>query len=122
MPPSTTPGARDITAVHVGALSELLLREGNREISLPFGICAGREYGKVRLKLRQTGEESAETIIAAKNDVPADTVGEICDLMYHLMVMMAEKEIPLEDVLAELEVRSRKIGNLKQMHVSDHNT
>lgn len=72
--------------------------------------------------LKKVGEESAETIIAAKNDVPSDTVGEICDLIYHLMVMMAEKEIPLEDVLAELEERSKKIGNLKKMHVSDHNT
>ena len=72
--------------------------------------------------LKKVGEESAETIIAAKNDVPDDTVGEISDLIYHLMVMMAEKGIPLEDVLAELESRSRKIGNLKQMHISDHNT
>ena len=72
--------------------------------------------------LKKVGEESAETIIAAKNDVPQETVGEICDLMYHLMVMMAEKEIPLEDVLAELAHRAEKIGNLKQMHVSDHNT
>jgi phosphoribosyl-ATP pyrophosphohydrolase len=72
--------------------------------------------------LKKVGEESAETIIAAKNDVPADTVGEISDLIYHLMVMMAEKEIPLEDVLMELDKRSQKIGNLKKMHVSDHNT
>ena len=72
--------------------------------------------------LKKVGEESAETIIAAKNDDPRETVGEICDLVYHLMVMMAEKEIPLEDVLQELSRRSEKIGNLKKMHVSDHNT
>ena len=72
--------------------------------------------------LKKVGEESAETIIAAKNDVAVDTVGEISDLIYHLMVMMAEKNIPLEDVLAELDVRSQKIGNLKKFHVSDHNT
>ncbi len=69
--------------------------------------------------LKKVGEECAETIIAAKNDVPADTVGEISDLIYHLMVMMAEKEIPLEDVLAELDRRARKIGNLKQMKQVD---
>lgn len=72
--------------------------------------------------LKKVGEESAETIIAAKNNVPADTVGEINDLFYHVLVMMAELQIPLEDVLAEMELRSRKIGNLKKMHVSDHNT
>lgn len=69
--------------------------------------------------LKKVGEECAETIIAAKNDVPADTVGEISDLIYHLMVMMAEKEIPLEDVLAELDRRAQKIGNLKQMKQVD---
>ena len=69
--------------------------------------------------LKKVGEECAETIIAAKNDVSADTVGEISDLIYHLMVMMAEKEIPLNDVLAELDRRARKIGNLKQMKQVD---
>ncbi|MBD5132994.1 MAG: phosphoribosyl-ATP diphosphatase [Clostridiales bacterium] len=69
--------------------------------------------------LKKVGEECAETIIAAKNDVPADTVGEICDLIYHLMVMMAEKGIPLDDVLTELDRRARKIGNLKQMKQVD---
>ena len=69
--------------------------------------------------LKKVGEECAETIIAAKNDVTADTVGEISDLIYHLMVMMAEKEIPLGDVLAELDRRARKIGNLKQIKQVD---
>ena len=72
--------------------------------------------------LKKVGEESAETIIAAKNDNQADTVGEISDLIYHLLVMMAEKNIPLEAVLSELDTRSQKIGNLKTFHVSDHNT
>ena len=69
--------------------------------------------------LKKVGEECAETIIAAKNTVPADTVGEVSDLIYHLMVMLAEKEIPLEDVLAELDRRAQKIGNLKQMKQVD---
>lgn len=69
--------------------------------------------------LKKVGEECAETIIAAKNEVPSDTVGEISDLIYHLMVMMAEKRIPLEDVLAELDRRALKIGNLKQIKQVD---
>lgn len=69
--------------------------------------------------LKKVGEECAETIIAAKNDVPSDTVGEISDLIYHLMVMMAEKGIPLSDVMAELDRRAQKIGNLKQMKQVD---
>ena len=46
-------------------------------------------------------------------------MGDISDLIYHLMVMMAEKGIPLEDVLAELDRRALKIGNLKQMKQVD---
>lgn len=69
--------------------------------------------------LKKVGEECAETIIAAKNEVPADTVGEVSDLIYHLMVMLAEKGIPISDVLAELDRRAQKIGNLKQIKQVD---
>ena len=72
--------------------------------------------------LKKVGEECAETIIAAKNGVQEDTVGEISDLIYHLTVMMVQQGIPLQAVMEELERRSNKIGNLKQFHVSDHNT
>lgn len=70
--------------------------------------------------LKKVGEESAETIIAAKNGVQSDTVGEISDLIYHLLVMMADQNIPLSAVTEELERRSLKIGNLKKFHTSDH--
>lgn len=72
--------------------------------------------------LKKVGEECAETIIASKNDVPAETVGEISDLLYHLTVLMVEKGIPLEDVMTELDRRSAKIGNLKQFHQTDKET
>lgn len=72
--------------------------------------------------LKKVGEECAETIIAAKNGVQEETVGEISDLIYHLTVMMVQSGIPLEAVMSELDQRSAKIGNLKQFHVSDHNT
>ena len=72
--------------------------------------------------LKKVGEECAETIIAAKNGVAAETVGEVSDLLYHLMVMLAQADIPVDDVLAELERRSQKIGNLKQMKTVDRNT
>ena len=71
---------------------------------------------------KKVGEESAETIIAAKNGVESDTVGEICDLIYHLMVLMTQQDIPLDAVLSELDRRSEKIGNLKQMKQTDRET
>ena len=72
--------------------------------------------------LKKVGEECAETIIAAKNGEMGETVGEISDLIYHVLVMMADQNIPLNAVLEELDRRSQKIGNLKQFHQTDHET
>lgn len=72
--------------------------------------------------LKKCGEECSEVIIAAKNGKNEDTAEEICDLLYHLLVMMAEQDIPLEQIETILEKRRQKIGNLKTFHVSDHNT
>lgn len=69
---------------------------------------------------KKIGEESAETIIAAKNGVQEETVGEVCDLIYHLMVMLVDQSIPLSAVDEVLKARSAKIGNLKTFHQVDH--
>lgn len=60
--------------------------------------------------LKKVGEESTEVIIAGKARDKAETVYEIADLMYHVMVLMVELGIPVEDVTAELASR----------HVIDH--
>ena len=72
--------------------------------------------------LKKVGEECAETIIAAKNGDKEELVGEINDVFYHLMVMMNECGVTMANVCAEMDKRAQKIGNLKQFHVSDHNT
>lgn len=72
--------------------------------------------------LKKCGEECSEVIIAAKNGNIVDTSEEICDLLYHLLVMMAQQDIPLEQIEHILEARRQKIGNLKQLHESDHNS
>lgn len=72
--------------------------------------------------LKKCGEECSETIIAAKNGDNSETVLEISDLIYHLMVMMVNQGIPLDDVMAELDKRSNKTGNLKKFHTVDKNT
>lgn len=72
--------------------------------------------------LKKLGEESAETIIAAKNGIKEDTVGEISDLLFHLVVMMANEGITPDEVKAELAKRNQKSGNLKQFHQVDKNT
>lgn len=93
--------------------------------------------------LKKCGEECAETIISAKDynaskefaegkgetvnikdneNKKNDLENEICDLIYHLVVMMSQQEIPLEDIYYILDRRSRKIGNLKKFHDVDRNS
>lgn len=72
--------------------------------------------------LKKCGEECAETIIAAKNGDPQELVAELADLQYHLMVLMVQQGVPLEDLLAELDRRSGKTGNLKTFHQVDKNS
>jgi phosphoribosyl-ATP pyrophosphohydrolase len=72
--------------------------------------------------LKKVGEECSETIIAAKNGIQEETVGEISDLIYHLVVLMAAQNIPLDAVLEELDRRSTKIGNRKQRKITDKET
>ena len=72
--------------------------------------------------LKKVAEETGEVIIAAKNGEMESLCGEVCDMLYHLMVLLAETGLPLEQVMAELDARSQKIGNLKQMKKVDRNT
>ena len=60
--------------------------------------------------LKKVGEESTEVIIAAKADDKKETVYEISDLCYHVMVLMIQMGISLEDIRNELASR----------HVIDH--
>lgn len=62
--------------------------------------------------LKKVGEESTEVIIAAKSQDKAETIYEIADLTYHVMVLMAETGISVNEIIDELEKR----------HVVDHKT
>jgi phosphoribosyl-ATP pyrophosphohydrolase/phosphoribosyl-AMP cyclohydrolase len=67
--------------------------------------------------LKKIGEEAAETIIAAKNlngrEGRKELSGEISDLLYHLLVLMVEREVSLQDILNELNHRASKPANPK---------
>src|SRR5205085_4684254 len=56
--------------------------------------------------LKKLGEETAETIIAAKNEDPSALVAEASDLLYHLLVLCVERGVTLEEISAELVQRS----------------
>ena len=72
--------------------------------------------------LKKCGEECAEMIIAAKNQDKEELANEMCDLIYHMMVLMVEQGLELSDVTDILEQRRQKIGNLKTFHQTDRNS
>jgi len=72
--------------------------------------------------LKKLAEECGETIIAAKNGDEELLCGEVCDLLYHLLVMANKCGLPLDDIYAELSRRSEKIGNLKKLKSVDNLT
>lgn len=55
--------------------------------------------------LEKLGEEVTETVLAAKNDDVDGLVHESADVIYHLFVVLAGHDVPLDDVIAELEER-----------------
>lgn len=58
--------------------------------------------------LKKVGEESAETIIAAKNGTRQELIAEISDLIYHLLVLMVESGVTPADLAQELTQRAVK--------------
>jgi len=82
--------------------------------------------------LKKCGEECSEVIVAAKNIATTgddmkeaarwDLKNEICDLLYHLIVLMVNEGIGLDEIDEILKQRSRKIGNLKAFRETDRNS
>lgn len=58
--------------------------------------------------LKKVGEEATETIVAAKNADSRQLVAEAADLVYHLLVLLAERGVTLEELNEELMERHRK--------------
>jgi phosphoribosyl-ATP pyrophosphohydrolase len=55
--------------------------------------------------LKKVGEESAETLIAAKNDDDGQVIHEMADLWFHCLVLLAQRGLTAEQVLNELDRR-----------------
>lgn len=58
--------------------------------------------------LKKVGEECAETIIAAKNNVKAEIQLEASDLIYHMLVMLADRGLTPQNIFEELKAREHK--------------
>ncbi|MDR0885607.1 MAG: phosphoribosyl-ATP diphosphatase [Clostridiales Family XIII bacterium] len=97
--------------------------------------------------LKKCGEEMSETIIAAKSleaaqvahynetkcadkesgscatePLKEDLKNEICDLLYHLLVLMADRGVGIDEVMTILDERAQKTGNLKKFKTVDKNS
>lgn len=77
-----------------------------RKIDKPEGSYTTKlfERGADRI-IQKVGEESVETVIAAKNRDKNEIVNEVSDLIYHLMVMLVEQDIDFTEVVSTLQNR-----------------
>lgn len=93
------------------SLESLMKMLAGRKAEMPEGSYTSYLFEKgIDKILKKVGEESTEVIIAAKDNDKKETIYEIADLMYHVMVMMIEMGISIDDVMKELASR----------HVIDH--
>ena len=58
--------------------------------------------------LKKIGEEASETIIAAKNKDNAELRLEVSDLIYHLLVLLQERKLPIDEIMSELSLRHER--------------
>src|SRR5690554_2705747 len=93
-------------------LEELLYERKN---TMPSGSYTTSMFEKGLDKIAQkVGEEAVETVIASKNDDDKETIAESADLVFHLMLLLADKQIPFHEVINVLRKRHDK-GNHKHI-------
>lgn len=91
-----------------------------RKADMPEGSYTTYLFDKgVDKILKKIGEESTEVIIAGKADDKKETVYEIADLAYHVMVLMVEMGITLDDIRHELDSRHIIDHKVKQEKMTD---
>lgn len=90
-------------------LAELEEIIAKREVERPEGAYTTYLFEKgVDKILKKVGEEASETIIAAKNRDNDELRLEVSDLIYHLLVLLQERKLPLDDILDELSRRHER--------------
>lgn len=90
-------------------LGELERVIAEREVERPEGAYTTYLFDKgVDKILKKVGEEASETIIAAKNKDNAELRLEVSDLIYHLLVLLQERKLPLDEIMEELSTRHER--------------
>ncbi|WP_193309800.1 phosphoribosyl-ATP diphosphatase [Halorubrum halophilum] len=102
------PDAGGDAASDEAVLDELFATIESRKADLPDGSYTAslftHEKGENAV-LEKIGEESTEAILAAKDDDREELTAESADLVYHLLVLLAMKDIDLDDLRDELRTR-----------------
>ncbi|TJZ72589.1 bifunctional phosphoribosyl-AMP cyclohydrolase/phosphoribosyl-ATP diphosphatase HisIE [Bacillus amyloliquefaciens] len=94
-----------------GILNELESVIAKRQAEMPDGAYTTYLFREgVDKILKKVGEEAAEVIIAAKNRDHEELKWEAADLLYHLLVLLREQSLPLDDVLDVLAKRHSASG------------
>lgn len=82
-----------------------------RRAADPSSSYVAKLSGRGRSKIAQkVGEEAVETVIAAMADDRAGVVGESADLLFHLLLLLADLDISLDDICDELDRREGVSG------------
>lgn len=96
-------------------LTRLETTIAQRLLASPEESYVAKLHAKGLKKIAQKlGEEATETVIAALSGDEGELVGEAADLLFHLLVLLAEKGVPLGKVLAELDRREGLSGLMEK--------
>jgi phosphoribosyl-ATP pyrophosphohydrolase/phosphoribosyl-AMP cyclohydrolase len=91
-----------------GSLAQLYHLIAARKEARPEGSYTARLFNEGIDKItKKLGEEAVEAVIAAKNGSSQRIVEETADLLYHLLVMLVEKGVTLEEIHEELRKRAK---------------
>jgi phosphoribosyl-ATP pyrophosphohydrolase/phosphoribosyl-AMP cyclohydrolase len=95
----------------IGFLAKLAGVVAQRDRDRPEGSYTTKLFSQGLDRIAQkVGEEGVEVVIAAKNDDPLALRGEAADLLFHLLVLLQQKKIPLGDVIETLRERHPHAG------------
>ena len=90
----------------VGFLAQLQSLIAERKSELPEGSYTTSLFEKGIDRIAQkVGEEAIETVIAAKNSDDSELIYEASDLIYHLLVLLTQRSLSIDDLTAELKKR-----------------
>ncbi|ARK32043.1 bifunctional phosphoribosyl-AMP cyclohydrolase/phosphoribosyl-ATP diphosphatase HisIE [Halalkalibacter krulwichiae] len=97
-----------VNSTRFAIMDELERTIAEREAEMPEGAYTTYLFEKgVDKILKKVGEEAGEVIIAAKNRDPEELKWEVADLFYHVLVLLREQKLPLDEVLKVLEERHK---------------